>query len=59
MSMRFGRWKWMLWLWALGITFSIPAFSVPMDSSFFTNATVAVHPRFYYLNRHFDTPHTQ
>ena len=26
---------------------------------FFTNSTLTIHPRLYYLHRHFDTPHTQ
>ncbi len=49
----------MVWLAVGWAVLGTPVFSAPLDSPFFTNATVTLHPRFYYLNRHFDTPHTQ
>ena len=59
MNNRSGRWKWIAGLSVLWTAWVSPVFPAPLDSPFFTNATLTLHPRFYYLNRHFDTPRTQ
>ena len=43
----------------LGMGFAATGSSVLSEVPFFADAAAGVHPRFYYLNRHFDTPHTQ
>jgi outer membrane OprD family porin len=31
----------------------------PLQTPFFSEASITLHPRLYYINRHFDTPQTQ
>jgi len=39
---------------------TIPARSdTPLQMPFFSDASITLHPRMYYINRHFDTPQTQ
>ena len=46
----------LFWLYAGLASAEIPPFP---GSALITNSSLTVHTRLYYLNRHFDTPHTQ
>jgi outer membrane porin, OprD family len=49
-----------IWMaFALGLLIPPASFAFPTNTPFITDASLTLHPRLYYINRHFDTPSLQ